>query len=96
MRVKSSCGQQADVLGEEAEDDAVEEVGDFMGVEPAARAGSRRCPRPGRRPPAVMASLVMPGLSLSGVEEDGAEDLEVARLGQLGERDVVDLGAACR
>ncbi len=62
---EEALGQQAHVLGEEAEDDAVEEVGDFSAGRPRPRmdcAISASC----RAASVVIGLVVTPGLSFSG------------------------------
>jgi hypothetical protein len=83
-------GEEADVLGEEGEDDAVEEAGDLPGVEAALPEGDREL---GDAPGGLGGDGLggRAGLELLRGVEDGAEDLQVPRLAERLERDLVDL-----
>ena len=81
-------GQQADIFGEEAENDAVEEMGDFGGVEAALAHGFGHVCE-------VLSGLLgdgdasFAGPQFFGVEEDGSENFEAARVAEAFERDFV-------
>ena len=81
--------EEADVLGEHAEDEAVQEVGHLLGVLAAlAQALGDLADVPGGLGRDGLARDA--GLELLGIVEDGAEDFEVARPSHLLQRDGVD------
>ncbi len=86
-----AVGQQAHVLGEEAEDHAVEKACDLVGVEAAAaKAVGDLGEALGGLPRDALAGHA--GLQLARVVEDGPHDLKVVGLLEVEQADVVDLG----
>ena len=83
-------GKQLHVLGEQAEDDAVEEPGGLGGVDPALphALGDRADPAGGVGRDGHAGHA---GLQLVRVVEDGADDLDVPGVAEFVERDLVDL-----
>ena len=87
---EDAFGQEADVLGEEGEDEAVEEVGDLAGVEAAlAQRDGDLAHGAGGVGGDRLADRA--GLELLRGDEDRADDLEVPGVAELLEADLVDL-----
>ena len=76
-------GQQADVLGEHAEDQAVDEVGDGLRRRGRGRAGAGRGRRTSAAASAVRASRVFVGLQALGVGEGGAQQVALGAVEQV-------------
>ena len=93
MLADQAAGQDADVLGEEAEEELDQEVGGLVGVLAAGLEGGRDLAEPGG---GFLGDVVdrAPWLEHLRLGEEEAEDGEIRRLVDPAERDIVvdDLG----